>query len=912
MEITNFTIDGRQGSRPIVVTGLQPGLTIIHGSNRDESAAYQFLSETLAAHFRGSHDFTAISVTGSVETLADGVLRTSAGSVVDRRPNCNPSRESSIGWASASDCDRQSYLGSVDFYNLPDPSELAFRLLGSLVDAHGNGAAFEPEKSAGLDRLMARHDELAAGIEQQMALIRQQGEPLRQQLGSLNEEFDRQSAQVSELRKQLQDIRLQLTHLAVFHETRQHQADILQRTTQETAAAEELDALGGQLEYWRGVANAQRQRLSDVQRELANLPSQDTKGGRIQDQRACLALLEKLVGTLRSEIASMDARPETVGCACSEIYPRLMPVVGSLEEQVYALCGQLSRQQRATHRIRLEQEQQHLVRCLDGLQQQIGIRKARHHELNNASVSLETFNGWLNHDPAHCDCERHASFGAEFERDRVATSQQEREQLIRQRNELEDRLQQLAGQMERTRLQRAETRWQLAGQTNGPACTDMQRELLTVNQRLRESIGQLGPQSDQRLATWISDDVAVANSLDSVARLLRELTRGEMQRIELRGGNALSILTSRGYQSTDSLDKAQRNMLSLSLLLSFALHTTNDRAVPLLLHAPFEHLDDESVLAVTGVLRHFAESGRQVLVFTERVPVSLSTIPIAMRSVAEREPIIDSPPEHESPWRTDRWVSDSDFDTESDSSSMSSKRYSRVRERSGPETVRASHGTDNTIPPKPTQPADEPATKRSTSMLHGSRKFELRKDSARSNVQAVDSADRNRREQRSSIRANVTGRRKQSGAEKSLRFYLDPGDRLEEAPSIGPKTAARLERIGIRTVDEFLSCDANQTAAKLKNARTTVENIQTWQKQSHLMCSVPQIRSHDAQIMVACQIIDAARLRQMAPRDLLDIIDPFVRTKEGQRFLRSGNKPDLKEVTDWITWAQSSRSLKAA
>ena len=50
----------------------------------------------------------------------------------------------------------------------------------------------------------------------------------------------------------------------------------------------------------------------------------------------------------------------------------------------------------------------------------------------------------------------------------------------------------------------------------------------------------------------------------------------------------------------------------------------------------------------------------------------------------------------------------------------------------------------------------------------------------------------------------------------------------------------------------------------------------------------------------------------MTPEKLFDVIGPFSETKEGLKIIRSGKKPDLDEIKDWIAWAGHTRSLQAA
>lgn len=145
-----------------------------------------------------------------------------------------------------------------------------------------------------------------------------------------------------------------------------------------------------------------------------------------------------------------------------------------------------------------------------------------------------------------------------------------------------------------------------------------------------------------------------------------------------------------------------------------------------------------------------------------------------------------------------------------------------------------------------------------------------------------------------------------------LRFYLNRSDDVEAAPSIGPKTAQRLGTVGVYTVDDLLQAGPDAIASRLNNRRITPETIVSWQAQARLVCTVPELRGHDSQILVACGVTEAEQLAGKRPVDLFAIVGPFADTSEGERIVRGGKKPDLEEVTDWIRFAQQARPLKAA
>ena len=101
-------------------------------------------------------------------------------------------------------------------------------------------------------------------------------------------------------------------------------------------------------------------------------------------------------------------------------------------------------------------------------------------------------------------------------------------------------------------------------------------------------------------------------------------------------------------------------------------------------------------------------------------------------------------------------------------------------------------------------------------------------------------------------------------------------------------------------------------ADQINYKRMTADVIRQWQHHARLVCRVPNLRGHDAQLLVACGITDPEELATKQPKNLFNIVGPFAETKEGLKIIRNGKKPDLEEITDWISWAGHTRSLQAA
>ncbi|TVP98562.1 MAG: DUF4332 domain-containing protein [Planctomycetaceae bacterium] len=158
----------------------------------------------------------------------------------------------------------------------------------------------------------------------------------------------------------------------------------------------------------------------------------------------------------------------------------------------------------------------------------------------------------------------------------------------------------------------------------------------------------------------------------------------------------------------------------------------------------------------------------------------------------------------------------------------------------------------------------------------------------------------------------LTQAKRGPSVEGALKFYLSRRSPVQDAPSIGPRMAERLAKQQIRTVDDLLKGDAAKIAAGLKVRQVDETTVRDWQQQAMLVCRVPLLRGHDAQLLVAAGITQPQRLAECEPAGLLRKIQPISHSRAGKRILRGGKQPDLAEVTGWIRQAQRRRELRAA
>ena len=135
---------------------------------------------------------------------------------------------------------------------------------------------------------------------------------------------------------------------------------------------------------------------------------------------------------------------------------------------------------------------------------------------------------------------------------------------------------------------------------------------------------------------------------------------------------------------------------------------------------------------------------------------------------------------------------------------------------------------------------------------------------------------------------------------RAPRFYLDLSDDVEKAPSIGKKTATRLEKIGIITVADLLQADASEISEQLDTKWITKKEVTDWQYQTRLVCEVAGLRGGQSQILVAAGLKTARSISRMQPGELHALLTLFCQTKEGQNLRACESMPDKAKVESWI------------
>ncbi|MFZ4806726.1 MAG: DUF4332 domain-containing protein [Hyphomicrobiaceae bacterium] len=145
-------------------------------------------------------------------------------------------------------------------------------------------------------------------------------------------------------------------------------------------------------------------------------------------------------------------------------------------------------------------------------------------------------------------------------------------------------------------------------------------------------------------------------------------------------------------------------------------------------------------------------------------------------------------------------------------------------------------------------------------------------------------------------------------AGRPARRRLQLTDDVVDAPSIGPKTARRLEPLGIRSIADLLAADPAEVSRRLDVRHMTPDVVTEWQNQTRLVLAIPELTGTEAQLLTGAGFHAVEALAAADVSDLCAALLAFAATPAGERILRSGKPPDVAEIRAWAAAAAARRA----
>ncbi|QDT68393.1 hypothetical protein MalM25_13150 [Planctomycetes bacterium MalM25] len=802
------------------------------------------------------------------------------------------------------------------------------------------------------EQLLRRRDELAGRIEALLAARRQESVQLDERLVGLDADREALASHVEELRRRVRALAEQLD--ADGARVRYEELTRVAAEAEGRQAADEwgprVEELDEEVARWRATLAELESRETYVRAELARVRPDDAAPQLLlADQRASVAVTQRLVADLESEVARFARSGDSPHCVCNDAHPRMNPLVETLGRHVERLADLIRQQDDAlrtqellSEAAQLERSQSELRRQLEHLleRRQTLWRSSRARNERTDQAPVESLDrAAVEHD--------HRTLGEE-----LSAQEAKLQALDRERHDLSERRRRLldAGQLGDWQRELDELQAELARAVDRPVlitggslrASDVLARLTDgefVELRLvpggrtveaRDRTGRIVPQHDlptavQRLVAW-SLRLALADACHAAEAPFALIC--DQPFLDLDDRLAANLATC--------LDDYARRGRQIVLLARDGAGLNRLRSLGVIIHKlDGETAADTPVEPITETVVHEEAVARPWLLDIDD-PIARFPAPFAERDTAFRRARI----------RTVGELIGGDPSALAEEMAVEGVTAELVSLwQAHTALVCFTAGLDlqaakllvecDVLFVEQLAAADPEHLRRALRKRGASAEQQARVEqwieAASSGVERWKSTGyakawrRNRRERRDRIRENASRRRSRSDerprkrrvrekkkVESSLKFYLEPSDDVEAAPSIGPKRAAQLTALGVARVSQLLEADPQDLAARLEDKRVDSATIVAWQHQAGLMCRVPGLRGHDAQVLVGSGFTQPEEIAAIKPAELLEFVEPFCDTSEGQRALRGSARPDLAEVTQWVEGARQRRAVEVA
>lgn len=474
-----------------------------------------------------------------------------------------------------------------------------------------------------IEELVAHRDEIAAEIEQQLATRRYESSVLEGELETLAGAQDKLRLRITAIRAELDSIESQISQQSIALRYFGWEDSVRSKPAgwDDAGYRSELGELDREITDCRETLKKLQRREANVSTQLVDLQPDGTvdRNRALGDSRATLGIVEKLLDEVDVELSEWKRKCEQQE-ADIDVHARVSPLVTLLKHHAYALCGQLTEQERSVQREAIERELCHLQRVQSELRDRLeDLLQQRERFVQTAEQNANPthFAAQLPV-PMYCHCRRHQEFVAdsgtdEFSwHDRNTRERQVREELAQlqaKRRQMGENIRNL-----QEKLRQQEERW---------TSLQKQRKALLAREALSGKYSEL-----DRLETLIGTCLSgenVASDYQGEATwrasdILATLTDGQYTQVRWDSEERTVTLTDAAgnHTSSASLSAELYDQLYVALTLSLVdRHAQQNLHLPLVLDEPFLRQNADAAARLASVLQEFSRRGHQLFVFTE-------------------------------------------------------------------------------------------------------------------------------------------------------------------------------------------------------------------------------------------------------------------------------------------------------
>lgn len=137
---------------------------------------------------------------------------------------------------------------------------------------------------------------------------------------------------------------------------------------------------------------------------------------------------------------------------------------------------------------------------------------------------------------------------------------------------------------------------------------------------------------------------------------------------------------------------------------------------------------------------------------------------------------------------------------------------------------------------------------------------------------------------------------------------LNSRTRIADVDLVESIYVSQLSAAGINSIEQLLLVDPEELSSDLSSRGFTTQQIDRWQAQAWLMICIPELRSQDARVLVACGLTEPEQLVDTNVQVILDRIKQYLGSSDGRRAGVSVTQYDLILIDDWKRSLERNRS----